>query len=342
MTLRSSAEPLDRAYGLAMFDLDGVVYLLSNPVPGVPEAIGRAEAAGCQSIFVTNNASRLTSTVADSLRSMGIDCRDDQVVSSAQAAARAIADHCGEGAATFMTGSPAFRAALENEGLAIVDDPREAVAVAQGFFPTMQLKDLASATLAARRGAYWVVANLDATLPTPDGPMPGMGAYVKVVETALGRGPDVVAGKPRPTIFRAALERVPDARPLMVGDRPDSDIEGANALGIDSLLVFSGVVKPASALRLPPERRPTYLGWTAAELNNPQPEVTVEEPGAAHCEEWSVKLVSGTLTLSGKGDELSAWRALCAAAWSAVDAGAEFSDGLAAVGAEAESALTTA
>ncbi|WP_025274543.1 HAD-IIA family hydrolase [Haloglycomyces albus] len=319
--LKSTDEPLHRRYDVALFDLDGVVYLLDTPVPGVPAALETVTDAGCEAVFVTNNASRAPEEVAGALTRMGITCPVNRVVTSAQAAAAGIAAHCGSGASTFVVGSNALRTAVQAAGLTLVDDPRAAEAVAMGYVPTTNWRDLADITLAARHGAWWMVANLDATLPTPDGPMPGMGALAQAVATALGRSPDAAAGKPEPVIYRTALERVGGERPIMVGDRPDSDIRGANALGLDTLLVFSGVAGPLDAVTLPPDDRPDYLGWTAEDLIQPQPTVTVSEPGAAGCGSWRVHTESGRFVLRGQGDVLSAWRAVCAAAWSAADAG---------------------
>ncbi len=179
-------------------------------------------------------------------------------------------------------------------------------------------------TIAVRTGAVWATTNVDATLPTPDGPLPGTGALVGAVSAALGRGPDLVAGKPQPPIYRAAVARKPGGRAIMVGDRPDSDIEGANRAGIDSLLVFTGVVAPRDALALPPERRPTYLGWSLAALTEPHPAPQWNEAAdGVECGGWTASLDgdSGEVRLGGEGAELDGWRALCELVWGASDAG---------------------
>jgi hypothetical protein len=106
----------------------------------------------------------------------------------------------------------------------------------------------------------------------------------------------------------------------MVGDRPDSDIEGANRAGIDSLLVFTGVVSPRQALALPPEQRPTYLGWSLAALTETHPEHTWNDAvDRIECGGWTAALDGKDIRLSGQGAELDAWRALCELSWAAAD-----------------------
>jgi HAD superfamily hydrolase (TIGR01450 family) len=319
--LKAATEPLAAAYDLALLDLDGVVYLLHEPIPEAPATVAALPGLGCAPVFVTNNASRSPETVAAALREMDIPARADEVLTSAQVVAAGIVEHAGKGAPVLSTGSQALRDAVEAAGLRVVDDPVGAEAVAFGYTPDTTWRDLAAVTLAVRGGAYWAVANLDATLPTPDGPMPGMGALAGAVSTALGRGPDLVAGKPQQPIFEAALARKPGATAIMVGDRPDSDIEGARRAGIDSLLVFTGVVSPREALALPPERRPDHIGWSLAALTETHAAPVRVSEREVECGGWTAVIGAGGAVLSGDGDEMDAWRALCELSWSAVDAG---------------------
>lgn len=318
--LNAATEPLAAAYDLALLDLDGVVYLLHQPIHEAASTVTALPELDCVPVFVTNNASRSPETVADALRGMDIPAKADEVLTSAQVVAAGIAERLGAGAKVLSTGAQALHDAVEAAGLTLTEEPGQAHAVAFGYTPDTTWRDLAAVTLAARRGAFWAVANLDATLPTPDGPMPGMGALAQTVTTALGRGPDLVAGKPQQPIFQAALSRRPGARAIMVGDRPDSDIEGANRAGIDSLLVFTGVAVPEDALRLPPEQRPTYLGWSLAALTETHPEPRWNEGvDSVECGGWTASLDDGGLRLGGGGAELDGWRALCELSWAATD-----------------------
>ncbi|MCD0446937.1 HAD-IIA family hydrolase [Glycomyces sp. A-F 0318] len=318
--LKGAPEALAGAYDQALLDLDGVVYLLHEPIPEAAATIAALPGLDCEPVFVTNNASRSPATVADALRGMGVPAEDEQVLTSAQVVAEVLRKRLGEGAPVLVTGSEALGAAVEAEGLTTTKDPKAAQGIAYGMIPTVTWRDLADLTIAARGGAVWVATNLDATLPTPDGPLPGTGALAGAITAALGRGPDAVAGKPEPGIYQAAMERRPGGRPVMVGDRPDSDIEGANRAGIDSLLVFTGVASPRQALALPPEQRPTYLGWSLAALTEAHPEpVRNEAADRVECGGWTAAFDGGRISLSGRGAELDAWRALCESSWAAAD-----------------------
>jgi glycerol 3-phosphatase-2 len=318
--LKGAAEALASAYDLALLDLDGVVYLLHEPIPEAAATLAALPGLDCDPVFVTNNASRSPETVAESLRGMDIPAEADQVLTSAQVVASGILDRIGKGGKVLVTGSDALRTAVVEAGLVPVKDPKAAGAVAFGYTPQTTWRSLADTTIAVRGGAYWAAANLDATLPTPDGPLPGMGALVGAVATALGHGPDFVAGKPEQPIYRLAMARKPGARAIMVGDRPDSDIAGANRAGLDSLLVFTGVVSPRLALRLPPEERPTYLGWSLAALTEPHPEPDWNDAvDRIECGGWTAALDGDVIRLSGSGGELDAWRALCELSWAAAD-----------------------
>jgi glycerol-1-phosphatase len=318
--LKGAPEALAGAYDLALLDLDGVVYLLSQPIPEAAATIAALPGLGCAPVFVTNNASRSPETVADALRGMDIPADPAEVLTSAQVVAAALRERLPAGAPVLICGSDALRDTVTAAGLTLTTDPAAAQGIGYGMTPSVTWRDLADLTIAARNGAIWVATNLDATLPTPDGPLPGTGALAEAVKIALGRGPDVVAGKPGEAIYREALARKPGGHGIMVGDRPDSDIEGANRAGLDSLLVFTGVVTPRQALTLPPEQRPTYLGWSLAALTEAHPEPDWNDAvDRIECGGWTAALEGKEIRLSGQGAELDAWRALCELSWAAAD-----------------------
>ena len=261
MTLGASAEPLCTAYDTALLDLDGVVYRGDEAVPGAVQAVAAARAAGMRLAFVTNNAARPPAAVAAHLARVGIPAGEAEVVTAAQAAATLLTTLVPAGARVLVTGGEGLRAAVADAGLAVVvsadDDPD---AVVQGYAPGLTYADLAEAALAVRRGAVWVASNLDATIPTARGELPGNGSLVALVAHATGRRPDAAAGKPERALHDEAVRRTGARRPLVVGDRLDTDVEGANRAGCDSLLVLTGVAGEAALLAAPPERRPTYVG----------------------------------------------------------------------------------
>lgn len=313
--LRSCAEPLTDVYDVALLDLDGVVYVGPQAVPESATALQKARDAGMRLAFVTNNASRSPEVVASHLVALGIPAAPGDVVTSSQAAARVIVDQLGPGAAVLVTGSPALRAAVEAVGLhpvASADDRPDAVV--QGFSPDLCYADLAETALAVRAGALWVATNVDSTLPSPRGLLPGNGSLVAVVAAAAGVRP-IVAGKPALPLHAEGVQRTGARRPLVVGDRLDTDIEGANTAHTDSLLVLTGVTHPADLVNAGAAHRPTYLGLDLISLLEPQPQVEIEST-VARCGGWKATLGDGRVGLEGDGSPLDGLRAVLAASWS--------------------------
>ena len=217
-----------------------------------------------------------------------------------------------------MAGGIGLRLALHERGLRPVSTAAEQpAAVVQGYSPDISYSLLAEAAAAVRNGAWYVASNADSTLPSARGPQPGNGALVQVIVTATGQQP-VVAGKPEPPLHAEAIARTGARHPLVVGDRLDTDIEGGVRGGADSLLVLTGVTRPAGAVLAAPHERPTYLAADLAGLLQPHPEVSTAD-GAFRCGGWTARLQSGRgeFDLAGAGEPIDGLRALCAAAWSA-------------------------
>jgi glycerol-1-phosphatase len=315
---RGCAASLSEHYDAALLDLDGVVYLGRTPIPGAADALADAAKRGMRLAFVTNNASRTPNAIAAQLEGMGVPATATDIVTSAQAAAHLIADRFPAGSPVLVVGGMGLRLAVRERGLRPVSTVAEQpVAVVQGYAPDITYGLLAEAALAVRAGAWYVASNVDATLPTTRGQQPGNGSLVQVLVTATGKQP-VVAGKPEPPLHAESVERVSAKRPLVVGDRLDTDIEGAFNGRADSLLVLTGVTQPADLLLAPPRRRPTYIAADLEGLNASHPEVT-RTAGAFTCDGWTAAVDadgSQWLDVSGSGDKLDGLRAVCAAAWS--------------------------
>jgi len=307
---------LSEHYDAALLDLDGVVYLGGSPISGAADALSVAVSRGMRLAFVTNNASRTPHAIAAQLTGMGITATATDIVTSAQAAAHLIADRFPAGSRVLVSGGIGLRLAVRERGLRPVSTAAEGpVAVVQGFAPDIGYGLLAEAALAIQAGAWFVASNADETLPTARGPAPGNGSLVQLLITATGAHP-VVAGKPEPPLHRESVERVGAKRPLVVGDRLDTDIEGAVRGATDSLLVFTGVTRPADVLLAPSTCRPTYLAADLSGLNASHPDVTRSAAGFS-CGGWTAAVGGDSwLTVSGSGDKLDGLRALCAAAWS--------------------------
>ncbi|WP_305789957.1 HAD-IIA family hydrolase [Symbioplanes lichenis] len=292
-------------YDLVIFDLDGVVYLIDEPIAGAADAIGRLRAEGTAVAYATNNASRRAVDVAAALTGMGVPAAADEVLTSAGAAAARLAERLPAGAPVLVVGAEALRAEVRDAGLTVVERAGdEPAAVVQGFGPEVGWKLLSEAALAVRAGALWVATNTDRTLPSPRGPLPGNGSLVAVLRTALDREPDLVVGKPAPALFETAARLAQARRPLAVGDRLDTDIEGAVGAGVDSLLVLTGVSGPAELLAAPPAQRPTYVAEDLTGLF--EPPVRLDKGVGKGAEKGAGKGVEKGAEAQGKGEK--SWR----------------------------------
>ena len=325
--LGSCDRPLCEAYDAALYDLDGVLYLGPDPVPHAAEAVAAASRAGMRSAFVTNNASRPPEVVAAQLTELGIPAAPDDVVTSAQATARLLREQLPAGCEVLVVGTEGLVREVAAAGFAVTGTAGPGVrAVVQGYGPSTGMPELAEAAIALRAGALWIAANTDSTLPSPRGPLPGNGALVAALRVATGREPQV-AGKPEPALHRESVARVGAVRPLVIGDRLDTDVLGAVRGGADSLLVLTGVAGVQEALRAADGSRPTYVAWDLRGLVAPQPAVETSAQ-TARCGAATASYDEGTLAVTGHGDE--ALRAACALAWRCADDGRPLSrvDGL--------------
>ncbi len=335
--LLGASESLVARHDAALLDLDGVVYRGPLAVPYAVEAIGSARGLGMRTVFVTNNANREPETVAGQLSRLGVSATGRDVITSAQAAVAMLAAEFDQGSPVLAVGGPGLRTALEEAGFGVVagadDGP---VAVAQGYAPDVSWRELAEACYAIRAGAAFLATNLDATIPTDRGTAPGNGTLVAAVRTATGVEPRS-AGKPAPGIFRRAAERVGALRPVVVGDRLDTDVAGAVAAGMPALHVLTGVDDATAVLRSPAEMRPQYVAVDLRGLLRPHPAPLRRASGWWECADAGARIATDRPVarvregdrplreLGGPGESsslsLDGYRALLCAAWEGVDAG---------------------
>lgn len=249
-----------------LVDLDGTLIRGSEPIPGAAEAL---ESAGLPVVYVTNNASRSPGDTAAHLRSLGFSAGPGDVMTSAQAAVVMLADQIAPGGKVLVVGHDSFRDLARQAGFEVVlsaDDRPDAVL--QGLSRELTWADLAEGCLAIRNGALWVASNVDATLPTERGLLPGNGSLVAALRAATDRAP-LVAGKPAAGVLTAAAELVGSTRPLVIGDRLDTDIQGAVAAGMPALMVLTGVHDVRDLLAAGPERRASHLAHDLSALSSP-------------------------------------------------------------------------
>lgn len=258
LALVEAGEMLLDSYDSLLLDLDGVVYRGGEAVVHAVDSINRASEK-LKIGYVTNNSSRTPLAIAEQLRGFGLGATETQIVGSARAGAKLLSSRIPKGSKVLVVGGEGLRAECVAEGFALVSSAAEApAAVIQGFSPDISWKDLAQASFAIQNGAIWIATNQDWTIPLEAGIAPGNGTLVGAVHTAVGILPDF-AGKPFRPIFNQALEQLEITRPLMVGDRIDTDIRGANTAGMDSAVVLTGIATRKELIGAKPEDRPTFI-----------------------------------------------------------------------------------
>lgn len=312
--LEAAERPLVESYDLAMFDLDGVVYVGDHAVPGAPAHLARVRESDMHVAFITNNASRTPAGVVERLAGVGVHAVSSDVVTSAQAAAHVLTERFGTGVPVAVLGVDGLVSALEEVGLvpvAVTDD--RAVAVVSGYGPDVPWRDVMRAAIRIRDGLPWVASNTDLTFPTSDGPAPGHGVMVDMLSRFTGVVPEV-AGKPQRPLLDETVRRVGGDRPLMVGDRLDTDIEGATNSGIDSLLVMTGVTGVAELVAALPEHRPTFVAADLGGLFEPH-----RVPAEGRLGGWTASVSGNRLEVSGEGTASDWWRVVAEMAWTCLD-----------------------
>ena len=312
--LKVSEHPLCERYDLAMLDLDGVVYIGGHAVPGAPEAIAQARSCGMKVAFVTNNAAGPPAAVAEHLRSLEIEASPEDVVTSAQAAAGVLHDRFGDGARVAYIGADGLDQALREVGLVPVGVEDDADAAVSGYGPDVPWRDIMRFATRVRDGLRWVASNTDGSLPTPAGPAPGHGVLVEMIARFAEVEP-TVAGKPAPPLLRETIRRVGGERPLMVGDRLDTDIAGGTAVDVDTLLVMTGVTDLGELVAATPALRPTYIAADLHGLMAAQSAIeSVADSAAAGG--WKATVdADGVVSTSGDGEAGDWWRVVASVAW---------------------------
>jgi glycerol-1-phosphatase len=243
-------------YDALLFDLDGVLYRGDEPVVHAVEALASLRDAQARVAFLTNNSSRTPEQVVGKLRAIGIEAQAGEVVTSALATGDVLRER---GGTAYVIGMDGIRIALTDAGLELLDgEPERVDHVVVGVDVEVTYRQLARACELVERGAHLVATNADASYPVPGALWPGAGALLAVITATTGAEPEII-GKPFPPLFTSAARRVGAARPLVIGDRLDTDIAGANACGWDSLLVVTGVSTRADLAAAEGDSRPTFV-----------------------------------------------------------------------------------
>ncbi|MGE5408049.1 MAG: HAD-IIA family hydrolase [Syntrophothermus sp.] len=235
-----------------LIDLDGVVWVGREPVPGSPQALARLLEDGKQIAFVTNNPTRRPADYAERLSGFGVDVGPERVVTAGVVAAR-LAGEAAAGGTAFVIGAAPLKELVSEAGATVLDGDagREADVVVVSGHRGFDYEELLTAKRALDRGAALIASSRDPTLPMPDGEWPGTGSILAAVETASGRVAEI-GGKPERHLFAMALEVVgasarKPGRVAMVGDRIASDVEGGRRAGLATIMVLTGAGSRAEA-----------------------------------------------------------------------------------------------
>ena len=289
-------DPVASRYDSIFLDLDGVVYRGDQAVPGASEVLEQLRALGVPLLFLTNNSSRTPEQVATKLTGLGMRADPSEVLTSAMATAAMLRRESAAGQTAFVVGEQGVRDALSAAGIHLLDgEPDQADLVVVGWDRSFDYAKLRTAALLVQRGARLVATNADATYPAPDGLWPGGGAILAAVTTATGATPTIV-GKPARPLFEAAADATGARRPLVVGDRLDTDVAGAEGVGWDCLLVLTGASRLEDLLRT--DHLPAYLSQDLRALLGEVPPARFRAATPS-----DVAAVKGLLALAGLSTE---------------------------------------
>ncbi|QPZ40274.1 HAD-IIA family hydrolase [Paramicrobacterium chengjingii] len=313
--------PLD-GIDAVLADLDGVVYAGHKAIPHAVESLTRV-AESIRVGYITNNAARTDAVVAEQLRGYGLETTPRDVITSPQAAVRLLRTKVADGALVLVVGGEGLIDELTKAGYRVTRSAEDGPdAVVQGFAPDVDWAQLAEAAYALQDGRDandlpWIATNTDWTIPRDRGIAPGNGTLVSAVHTAVGRLAEV-AGKPEVPIFEEARLRFEAQHPLVIGDRLDTDILGANRAGISSLLVLTGVDQAKHVLAAPEGSRPDFVVSDLRELFEPYPVTVLSRDNTqAHVGDAVVRVVDDTqIDVVRDGDSaLNRLRAASAVIW---------------------------
>jgi 4-nitrophenyl phosphatase len=218
------------------------MYAGSREITYAKEFIEYLKQSNIPFLYVTNNSTRTPLAVADHLQQMGINAKEEEIVTSSQAAAQYVAELGGQGARVFAVGEEGLRIALMEAGLQLVAEQPDFVV--QGLDRNFSYEKLNKAAAYIRAGAAYLLTNPDQVLPYDDTLLPGAGSLSASIQMASGVEP-VIIGKPSHLIVQYALKRLPQADEVwVVGDNLLTDIGAGHAAGLRTALVLTGLATP--------------------------------------------------------------------------------------------------
>jgi 4-nitrophenyl phosphatase len=232
--------------------MDGVLWQGPQPIGDLPAIFNRITQQGWRVILATNNATRTPQQYVQRLAGFGVQVESWQIINSAHAVTSYLASQYPGGGNVYVIGEAGIQEALAEKGFTLGEE--NPIAVVVSMDRQINYAKLSRATLLIRSGVPFIGTNPDRTFPLPEGLVPGAGAILAAIETATSVTP-LILGKPSPAMYQLALERLGTAPSdtLVVGDRLETDIAGAQAIGCRTALVLSGVSREADAMAWRPQ-----------------------------------------------------------------------------------------
>lgn len=259
-----------------IIDIDGVLYIGDRPLPRLKDFILFLRRRPVLFVLSTNNSTRTSQQYADKLARMDVEVSPAEIMTSGQAAAKYLAREYPAGTRVHVFGEDSVRQALVEAGFIIADT--DVVAVVASMDRSFTYEKVKRANALIRGGARFIATNLDPTNPSEEGPLPGTGSFVAMLETASGVKPTGL-GKPEPTMYRLAMEQMgaKAENTAIIGDRLDTDILGGMRAGLTTICVLSGSSNRAEAEAFGPD----YIFKDIAELLGVWQSIPTEAPNLA-------------------------------------------------------------
>jgi len=233
-----------------LLDMDGVLWRGAEPILDIVELVGRLVSQQRSFFFVTNNSTQTVKQYLSRFDKYGIDLLDNQVITSAEAAAAYLGSKHPEGGYVYLVGESGLFDAMQKQNFSHIENPddHKILAVVAGLDRGITYPKIEQSARLIKRGATFIGTNPDLTIPTPEGFSPGAGVIIKAIEVASGKAAKII-GKPKAYLYTLALQRSESSpgEAIMIGDRLDTDIKGAQDQGIHTALVLSGVTDRLSA-----------------------------------------------------------------------------------------------
>jgi HAD superfamily hydrolase (TIGR01450 family) len=248
------------SYDCILLDLDGVVYLGKTPVDNAVKTIKELQKRKINIAVITNNGSVTAKSVSKWMKDFGLDIKPSSIITSSQTLCWYLQNNYAKSAKILVVGSDALKESVSDAGFKVVEkEDKDPMAVVNGIAPDIAQKNLAEMCYAISKNIPWIPTNGDYTFPTEKGLAPGNGAINALITSITGKSP-ILMGKPEPHMFQQAAKIFDSQKPIVVGDRLDTDIQGANNAGFKSLCVLTGVSDMGQIKNAPASTRPTYVG----------------------------------------------------------------------------------